>query len=73
MIMIATTAEHTLNGQPTPLPTALVANCVRLDKTLPTYYPEYFIRWKIDATSDIHMTYNTNPDAIVQRCHLICN
>ena len=74
--MIVTTAEHTLNAQPTPLHTActlililiLVANCVRLAKKRPTYYPEYFVQ-NIDATSDIHMTYNTNPDAIVQRCY----
>ena len=69
--MIATTAEHTLNAQPTPLYSTLAANCthVRLDKTIPAYYLEYFVRWNIDATSDIHMTYNANPDAIVQRCH----
>ena len=71
--MIATSAEHTLNAQPTPLYTALAANCTRvhLDNKLPAYYPEYFVRWNIDATSDIHMTYSTNryPDAIAQRCH----
>ena len=72
--MIATTSEHMLNAQPTLLYTALVVNCthVRLDTgkklKLPAYYPEYLVRWNINATNDIHMTYNTNPDGIVQRC-----